>query len=181
MRDEVAGRLARPDVVLEVGSGTGLLTRTLSAAPCVVCVDMSLGMMHRAAIGSGVHGICGDAQRLPIADDVADVVVATNLIHLLPDPATAVSEMLRTVKQGGSVILTWPDPAIRVSAVWRYLRARDGLAGAARFIAGHVALSGIRLLARAPRLVPVPPEVESGSQPIAGGLQRLAVLTRSAA
>ncbi|MFC4245695.1 class I SAM-dependent methyltransferase [Natribaculum luteum] len=81
--------------VLDVGCGTGELSRVL-AAECpgkVVGCDADVGLLERAR--EHVPVVAGDALRLPFPDDAFDLVVCQALLINLPDPAAAVDEFAR--------------------------------------------------------------------------------------
>jgi len=91
--------------ILDVGCGTGELTRVLAEeAPdaTVVGVDADVDLLAAARDGAeadpDAHGIdycTGDATRLPFPDDAFDLVVCQALLINLPDPAAAVREFAR--------------------------------------------------------------------------------------
>ncbi|GAB3028501.1 class I SAM-dependent methyltransferase [Natronobiforma cellulositropha] len=87
--------LERRERVLDVGCGTGELTRVLEAESPgdVVGCDADRRLLEHAA--SHVPAVAGDATRLPFADDAVDLVVCQALLINLPDPAAAVSEFAR--------------------------------------------------------------------------------------
>ena len=55
--------------------------------------------------GTGVQ-LLSDVQALALADDTFDVVVCTEVLEHLPEPQTAIHEMYRVLKPGGTLILT---------------------------------------------------------------------------
>ncbi|MBV0923928.1 class I SAM-dependent methyltransferase [Halomicroarcula limicola] len=79
--------------VLDVGCGTGELTRVLreESGGTVVGLDADAELL------AGVDGpaVRGDATRLPFADDSFDLVVCQALLINLPDPEAAVREFAR--------------------------------------------------------------------------------------
>jgi SAM-dependent methyltransferase len=58
--------------------------------------------------------VAGDATRLPLADDVADVVTLFDVLEHIPDDAAAVREALRILRPGGSLLVTTP------ADTWRF-------------------------------------------------------------
>ena len=81
--------------VLDVGCGTGELTRVLAAETEaeVVGVDADRRLLDVAS----EHAPCvaGDAFRLPVSDDSVDLVVCQALLINLPEPAAALEEFAR--------------------------------------------------------------------------------------
>lgn len=153
-------RLAHPtpqDVLLDVGTGTGLVLRTLAHRPSaerparVTGVDRSRRMLARVgALPEGWDLIHGSATALPVADASVDVVTCSYVLHLLDAPtrAAALSEMSRVTRPGGCVAVSAPwSPRAPVRAVL------DGLAtvAPARFgglrtldAAGDLRAAGLR-------------------------------------
>ena len=82
--------------VLECAAGTG---------------EFSLAMLDRAAAKAKRQGITNisfavrDLTRLPEGDGMYDVVIAANVLHLLPEPAAALGELWRVTAPGGRLIL----------------------------------------------------------------------------
>lgn len=85
--------LADCERILDVGCGTGELTRVLreESGGDVVGLDADADLL------ASVPGptVRGDATRLPFADDSFDLVVCQALLINLPDPAAAVREFAR--------------------------------------------------------------------------------------
>jgi SAM-dependent methyltransferase len=55
--------------------------------------------------GAGVQ-VIGDAQTLGLAAGVFDVVLCTEVLEHLPEPQSAIDEMFRVLKPGGTLLLT---------------------------------------------------------------------------
>ncbi len=72
--------------------------------------------------------LIGDAERIPLADSSVDVVISTQVLEHLPNPALALSEALRVLRPGGRLILSvpgvWPAHE-RPHDYWRF--TRDGV------------------------------------------------------
>jgi SAM-dependent methyltransferase len=111
-RDALADlALADRERIVDVGCGTGELSGVLceeSDAPVVgVDADTDLLGVARETLGgttddSGESGrdgsfspVAGDATRLPLRDDAADLVVCQALLVNLPDPGAALREFAR--------------------------------------------------------------------------------------
>jgi len=85
--------LSARERILDVGCGTGELTRVLRAeSPAeVVGLDADRGLLESV----DPPRLQGDALSLPVADDSFDLVVCQALLVNLPDPAAAVAEFAR--------------------------------------------------------------------------------------
>ena len=85
--------------VLDVGCGTGELTRVLDAETgpdaTVIGVDADPELLRVAREETGLPYGVGDATRLPLPDDAVDLAACQALLINLPDPAAAVRELVR--------------------------------------------------------------------------------------
>jgi len=93
--------------VLEVGCGTGVIAGEVArlSTAGVVGLDVDAGMLGAArSYAPQVLLAQGDAQALPFADGVFDLVLCHDLLLWLHDPARAVAEMARVVRAGGFVL-----------------------------------------------------------------------------
>ena len=91
--------------VLEVGCGTGVLTRVLAALPevdRVVGVDIAESLLDQAReLAPGLTFEQADARSLPFADEQFDVVVFDSTFSHVPGPERAVAEAFRVLRPGG--------------------------------------------------------------------------------
>jgi ubiquinone/menaquinone biosynthesis C-methylase UbiE len=111
-----------PRRVLDVGCGTGLLTRRLyeRIEGTVAGLDYSAGMLARAATRTpGARWLRGDATRLPVADDSIDVVCCTESFHWYADQEAAAAEFARVLAPGGRLFVAHVSPPVAVSLVGR--------------------------------------------------------------
>ena len=109
-RSFVAGlRVANGSVWLDVGCGSGALTTTILAIgnPAgVVAFDRSVEFVnHSRRVVTDRRAVfaAGDAARLPFRDESANAVVSGLVLNFVPQPETAVREMLRCARRGGVV------------------------------------------------------------------------------
>jgi SAM-dependent methyltransferase len=104
------------DEVLDVGSGTGALTRAIAAvAPTsrIVGIDPAAPYVAFAQSrhpGDLIRFEVGDAQQIRFPSGSFDETLSLLVLNFIPDPATALSEMIRVTRPGGSV----------TAAVWDY-------------------------------------------------------------
>lgn len=103
-------RLALPPGLrwLDVGCGTGVLTRAVlaAAAPAVITgVDRSAALVEhaRGATGPPAQFHVGDAAALPLPDDAVDVTVSGLVLNFVSDPAAAMAEAVRVTAPVGTV------------------------------------------------------------------------------
>jgi ubiquinone/menaquinone biosynthesis C-methylase UbiE len=100
------------DVALDVAAGTGHLAKAIaSRTRHVVALDLTPEMLDeggREAEREGLKNVkfvYGDAENLPFADGVFDLVTSRFAVHHLTDPSAVVSEMVRACRFGGKVAL----------------------------------------------------------------------------
>lgn len=98
--------------ILDVGSGTGQLTRPLlkyaDAAAQVCCSDLSMNMLRRGKArvrDQRPHFLCCDLERLPFRSESFDGVLCGFVLEHFPDPREGLSEMVRVMRPGGRLML----------------------------------------------------------------------------
>lgn len=96
-------------VTVDLGCGTGELAALLAGrVGRLICVDQSSNMLDaaRATVGdASVEYRLGALEHLPLGDGEADVVVASMVLHHLPDPLVALRECARVLKRDGTLVL----------------------------------------------------------------------------
>src|ERR1044072_5401379 len=95
--------------VLDVGCGTGSLTFEVAArrmAASIDALDYESEFVEAVNARKGAASINvrqGDAMALPYESAQFDMALSLLVLHFVPDAVTAISEMVRVVKQGGVV------------------------------------------------------------------------------
>ncbi|MBN2192855.1 MAG: class I SAM-dependent methyltransferase [Polyangiaceae bacterium] len=124
LETDLVERYGRGGDVLEVGCGTGLLLARIERfARRAVGVDLSPGMLARAR-ERGLEVSEGSATALPFADATFDVTCAFKVLAHVPDVASAIREMVRVTRPGGTILAELYNPWS-----WRGLLKRLGPAG----------------------------------------------------
>lgn len=97
--------------LLDVGGGTGRVSRALTpwVRGIVVC-DASRQMLAQA-LSAGLCAVQGHAERLPFADDAFDRVLVVDALHHFRRQPEAVGELVRVLAPGGRLLVSEPDIA----------------------------------------------------------------------
>jgi SAM-dependent methyltransferase len=122
-------RLPLAATVLELGAGTGKLTRLLvSTFERVIAVEPAQAMRRRlVSLCPEADVLAGTAEEIPVADASVDAVFAAEAFHRF-DGERAVAEIARALRPRGALVLMWNLPAgptePSISAVEELLRER---------------------------------------------------------
>jgi SAM-dependent methyltransferase len=106
---EAAARWLVPDgaeLVVELGAGTGKLTRAVSALGTQVVAVEPDPRMLAVLQGLGLEGVDGSAEAIPFGDGVADAVVAGSSLHWF-ELERALPEIRRVLRPGGRFGFGW--------------------------------------------------------------------------
>ena len=100
----------QPEVVVDLGCGTGQLTRRLTEhfpAAEIVGVDYSAGMLDEASrrVGTGANLVRADAMELPFRSASADVVVCTESFHWYSDQQRTIASLAAILRPGGQLVI----------------------------------------------------------------------------
>ncbi len=129
--DELLSRLEpfdfRPEVILDLGAGTGRATVQLKRRyrrSLVIALDLAPGMLHQAgrhrSFFRPFERVCADAARLPLGSASVDIIFS-NLMLQWCDPLDVVfAEVRRILKPRGFFVFTTfgPDTLQELRAAW---------------------------------------------------------------
>ena len=100
--------VVKTKTVLELATGTGLIAKHIvNAAAHIEATDASAEMIAEAkrdTRSAKLHFSVQDMFRLPYADKSFDVVIASNALHIVPQPEKALAEIRRVLKDDGVLI-----------------------------------------------------------------------------
>lgn len=106
-----AAEVGKGDDVLDVGCGTGVLTRELmhhvGESGSSTGLDLSesmLGVARNSCPNATFKQ--GSVTELPFEDGSFDVVVSSFMLMFVPDPEKAISEMLRMLRPDGRLVVS---------------------------------------------------------------------------
>lgn len=100
-----AAAITESDDVLDVGCGTGALTREVAkCAGSTTGFDLSESMLGVARqVCPTVTFQQGNVTELPFDDSTFDAVVSAFMLMFVPDPKLAISDMQRALRPGGRI------------------------------------------------------------------------------
>lgn len=101
-------RAPGPLQILDIGCGTGAMSRRLQAWGTVISADFSALALRFSQRRGLRHLVCADALRLPFPSCAFDVLIAMDILEHLRDDAAALREFNRVLKPGGRLFATVP-------------------------------------------------------------------------
>jgi SAM-dependent methyltransferase len=130
------GELRRGETVVDVGCGAGIdsliAAKMVGPEGRVVGVDMTPAMLERARASAAAMGVrnaefrLAFAEKLPVPDGWADVIISNGVLNLFPDKLAGLEEMARVLKPGGRLQIgdilvskTVPESAKRDIDLWK--------------------------------------------------------------
>jgi SAM-dependent methyltransferase len=101
------GRLSENSTVVELGAGTGLMTRLLLPVGRLIAIEpvseMRATLLNRVPEAQVVDGT---AEEMPLPSAAADAIVVAQAFHWFATPS-ALREISRVLKPDGALILVW--------------------------------------------------------------------------
>lgn len=97
-------------IVADVGCGNGFdLRQIVPQGRCrhAIGIDLSAGMLRSLEDlreSGRLSLVQADEQRLPVPDERVDVAMAMHMLYHVPDISTAIGELRRITKRGGTVL-----------------------------------------------------------------------------
>ncbi len=100
--------------VLDIACGEGYGSAALQKAGAaqVIAVDISDSACAHARAKYGVDARPGAAERIPLPDGSADVVVSFETIEHVPNPERFLDECVRVLAPGGMLVVSTPNKGI---------------------------------------------------------------------
>jgi arsenite methyltransferase len=104
-------KIKKGDVVIDLGSGAGndafIARHETGETGKVIGIDFTPAMIERARQNNEVRGFNnvdfrqGDIEDMPVASNIADVIVSNCVLNLVPNKDGVFKEIYRTLKPGG--------------------------------------------------------------------------------
>ncbi|MFX1519755.1 MAG: class I SAM-dependent methyltransferase [Promethearchaeota archaeon] len=103
--------LQQGELAADIGAGTGFITEGLIQRGLnVIAVDQSEVMLQELKIklqsAGKIDYRTGEAENLPVENDIVDYVFANMFLHHVERPLDAIKEMVRILKPGGKLVIT---------------------------------------------------------------------------
>ncbi|MGD0959199.1 MAG: malonyl-ACP O-methyltransferase BioC [Methylomonas sp.] len=115
-----------PGLILDLGCGTGFLTRQMAVDPglqSILALDIALPMLlacREKNCLSPIRYICADAEKIPLADACVRQIYANLALQWCQDLAAVFTDCRRILKKGGQLAFTTFGPATlrELKAAW---------------------------------------------------------------
>ena len=121
----------QPEIILDIGAGTGVCTHLLGkryTKSCVIAFDLAPNMLKHARQRCGFfqkffskrHFLCGDVELLPLADNSVDFIFSNATLQWCADLDHTFSELKRVLRPGGLLMFSTfgPDTLKELRQSW---------------------------------------------------------------
>ncbi|MFX0197564.1 MAG: class I SAM-dependent methyltransferase [Candidatus Hodarchaeota archaeon] len=101
--------------ILEVGCADGVFTLEFAKMnSTMIGLDLSKKQLLKLMkisknLPYEIHTVLGDAESLPFKSDSIDTIISISTIRYVPNPQSAILDFARVVKQGGRVVVDFPN------------------------------------------------------------------------
>ena len=112
--------------VVDVGCGTGRWMVFAQAGGATIAgLDLTPEMLAQAAAKPGLKGklVCSDAQRLPVADNTADLTLCSFCVSYVSDLSGVFAELRRVTRPSGRIIVSDIHPTASAAGWKRTFRS----------------------------------------------------------
>jgi ubiquinone/menaquinone biosynthesis C-methylase UbiE len=110
---------SKDSTIVDIGAGTGNYSVEFAKRGLkVIGIEPSEVMIKQGKKHSNLKWIQGKAEKLPIADNSVDGVISMLAIHHFGDLKKSLNEMMRVVKDGGSIVILFADPRLCPDDFW---------------------------------------------------------------
>ena len=102
----------KDEMIVDIGTEKGEIASHLKEYGKMICIDIDHYMLKEARktlADSPVYFIVGEAQHLPLKNDLCDKVMSNHLLEHLPQPQKGIEELFRIVKRTGKIIINVPN------------------------------------------------------------------------
>lgn len=118
-----------PGFALDAGCGT---SRIITTRPEMIAMDLNLNRL-RFLSKTNPRRLQATAGELPFADDAFDTVISSQVIEHTPEK-TCLTESVRVLKEGGTLILGTPD----YESLWPYIETVYGWVKPSGYAEEHI-------------------------------------------
>jgi SAM-dependent methyltransferase len=101
-------RAVPPPHILDYGCGTGGNTRFYASVGSVVGIEPESSAIRLAQARGEAQYCCGRGNELPFRAEAFDAVVASDVLEHIEDDRSAMSEITRVLRPGGTLVITVP-------------------------------------------------------------------------
>ena len=114
-------------IILDLGCGTGFLLKRLheEGYNYLVGLDITLEMLREAKslLGNTVDLVLADAEKLPFRDRSLDAILCCGTLHHIPQFRKTVSEISRSLKENGILILSETNESLVLKPLRFFLKS----------------------------------------------------------